>query len=121
MIINCKDRNNWTDESLWELLLKRDIEVLEILYRRHYDLLLNYGLKIYPDKELVKDCIQDLFVKLHLSRKLSNTQCVKTYLLKALRNLLVDKLSSIKETEDIEKVSFNLTIDNSALSALFQK
>ena len=39
MIINCKDRNNWTDESLWELLLKRDIEVLEILYRRHYDLL----------------------------------------------------------------------------------
>lgn len=61
MIINCKDRNNWTDESLWELLLKRDIEVLEILYRRHYDLLLNYGLKIYPDKELVKDCIQDLF------------------------------------------------------------
>lgn len=121
MIINCKDWNNWTDESLWELLLKRDIEVLEILYRRHYDLLLNYGLKIYPDKELVKDCIQDLFVKLHLSRKLSNTQCVKTYLLKALRNLLVDKLSSIKETEDMEKVSFNLTIDNSTLSALFQK
>lgn len=120
-MINYKEWNNWTDESLWELLLNRNVEILEILYRRYYDLLLNYGLKIYPDKELVKDCIQDLFVKLHLSRKLSNTICVKTYLLKALRNLLTDKLSSIKETEDVEKVCFNLTIDNFALSALFRR
>ncbi len=120
-MINYKEWNNWTDESLWELLLNRNVEILEILYRRYYDLLLNYGLKIYPDKELVKDCIQDLFVKLHLSRKLSNTICVKTYLLKALRNLLTDKLSSIKETEDVEKVCFNLTIDNFALSALFKQ
>ena len=120
-MINYKEWNNWTDESLWELLLNRNVEILEILYRRYYDLLLNYGLKIYPDKELEKDCIQDLFVKLHLSRKLSNTICVKTYLLKALRNLLTDKLSSIKETEDVEKVCFNLTIDNFALSALFKQ
>ena len=120
-MINYKEWNNWTDESLRELLLNRNVEILEILYRRYYDLLLNYGLKIYPDKELVKDCIQDLFVKLHLSRKLSNTICVKTYLLKALRNLLTDKLSSIKETEDVEKVCFNLTIDNFALSALFKQ
>lgn len=95
--------------------------VLEVLYRRHYDLLLNYGMKFYPDQELVKDCIQDLFIKLHQSNRLSPTECVKTYLLKALKNLLKDKLSSAKEMEDVEAASFNLTVEDSALYALFQK
>ena len=113
--------NNWTDESLWKLLLKKNVKVLEILYRRHYDLLLNYGMKIYPDRELVRDCIQDLFVKLQTSGKLSSCDCVRTYLLKAVRNLMLDKLSALKETEDIEQTSFSLTIDDTRLSSLFQK
>lgn len=113
--------NNWTDESLWKLLLKKNVKVLEILYRRHYDLLLNYGMKIYPDRELVRDCIQDLFVKLQMSGKLSSCDCVRTYLLKAVRNLMLDKLSALKETEDIEQTSFSLTIDDTRLSSLFQK
>lgn len=116
-----KDWYNWNDESLWELLLKKNVMVLEVLYRRHYDLLLNYGMKFYPDSDLVKDCIQDLFIKLHQSNRLSPTESVKTYLLKALKNLLKDKLASAKEMEDVETASFNLTVEDSALSALFQK
>lgn len=116
-----KDWDNWADESLWGLLLKGEAGVLAVLYRRHYDLLLNYGLKIYPDGELVKDCIQDLFVKLHLSHKLSEAACVKTYLVKAIRNLLLDKLESVRPTEDIEGTGFMLEIDDDSLSALFQR
>lgn len=102
-------------------MLKGNVRVLEILYRRHYDLLLNYGMKFYPDKEMVKDCIQDIFVKLHQSSKLSGTECVKTYLLKSMRNLLIDKLSAVRPTEDIESVSFSLSVDDSSLSALFER
>ena len=115
------DLEQKTDEALWELLLERKVMVLEILYKRHYDLLLNYGMKVYPNKDLVQDCIQDFFVKLHQSGKLSHTECVKTYFLKALRNLLIDKLSAVKETVDLEKVSFQMTIDDSVLSRLFDK
>ena len=102
-------------------IVVQDLMVLEILYKRHYDLLLNYGMKVYPNKDLVQDCIQDFFVKLHQSGKLSHTECVKTYFLKALRNLLIDKLSAVKETVDLEKVSFQMTIDDSVLSRLFDK
>lgn len=109
------------DETLWKLLLKGNIKVLEVLYRRHYDLLLNYGFKFCQDKELVKDCIQDLFVKLHQSSSLSDTSHVKTYLLRGVKNLLIDKLSSMKITEDIEDVKFYLTIDDSTLTFLFNK
>lgn len=109
------------DETLWKLLLKGNIKVLEVLYRRHYDLLLNYGYKFCQDKELVKDCIQDLFVKLHQSNSLSETHHVKTYLIRGIKNLLIDKLSSMKITEDIEDVKFDLTIDDSTLTFLFNK
>lgn len=109
------------DETLWKLLLKGNIKVLEVLYRRYYDLLLNYGFKFCQDKELVKDCIQDLFVKLHQSSSLSDTSHVKTYLLRGVKNLLIDKLSSMKITEDIEDVKFYLTIDDSTLTFLFNK
>lgn len=109
------------DETLWKLLLKGNIKVLEVLYRRHYDLLLNYGYKFCQDKELVKDCIQDLFVKLHQSNSLSGTNHVKTYLLRGIKNLLIDKLSSMKITEDIEDVKFDLTIDDFTLTFLFDK
>ena len=49
------DLEQKTDEALWELLLERKVMVLEILYKRHYDLLLNYGMKVYPNKDLVQD------------------------------------------------------------------
>lgn len=109
------------DGILWTLLLKGNTMSLEVLYRRHYDLLLNYGFKFCQDKELVKDCIQDLFVKLHQSQNLSETSHVRTYLLRGVKNLLKDRLSSIKVTEDIEQTGFDLGIDDSALSFLFQK
>ena len=99
------------DETLWILLLKGNMMTLELLYRRYYDLLLNYGLKFCQDKELVKDCIQDLFVKLHQSRNLSGTDHVRTYLLRSIKNLLMDKLSSIKLMEDIDEIGFDLKID----------
>lgn len=112
---------NWGDEALWALFLKGDMAALELLYRRHYDLLLNYGFKFCQDKELVRDCIQDLFVKIHQSRNLSETDHVKTYLLRSIKNLLMDKLSSMKIMEDIEDIGFDLEIDDSALTFLFAK
>lgn len=57
--------NKMDDKVLWNLLVKGDQKALEILYQRYYSLLLNYGLKCSTDRELVKDCIQDLFINLY--------------------------------------------------------
>lgn len=111
---------NMKDITLWNLMLKGDMKPLEVLYKRNYELLLNFGLKYVSDEEFVKDCIQDLFVKLCSSARLSSTEYVRSYLLTSLKNLIFDKLSSLKSTEDINALPFDLTIEDTALEILFK-
>lgn len=111
------------DEQIWESCLKGDKEGFKEIYSRHYSLLYNYGLKLVADKEMVKDCIQDIFIKLIKNYKnLSPTVNVKGYLLKALRNRLFDLLetkkimegiSSYEETFITEDLASTLSFDDS--------
>ncbi len=101
------------------IMLKGDTKPLEVLYKRHYELLLNFGLKYVSDEEFVKDCIQ-IFVKLCSSTRLSPTDYVRSYLLTSLKNLIFDKLSSLKSTEDINALPFDLTIEDTSLEVLFK-
>ena len=77
-------------------------------------------IKYVSDEEFVKDCIQDLFVKLCSSTRLSPTDYVRSYLLTSLKNLIFDKLSSLKSTEDINALPFDLTIEDTSLEVLFK-
>jgi RNA polymerase sigma factor (sigma-70 family) len=61
-------------------------QALEYIYRRYAKDLFNYGMKIKTHRNLVKDCIQELFVELWKSRSdLSETHHIKFYLLKAIK------------------------------------
>ena len=76
-----------SDDGLWELCLKGDMRAFRELYCRFYALLRNYGIKLLPDKSLVEDCVQDIFIKLIQNHEtLSPTVNVKGYLLKTLRH-----------------------------------
>lgn len=66
----------------------------EELYNEHYDFLLRYGLTATNNIDLVKDSIQDLFVKLYDNFNLiSNIENVRSYLLRSLKNRINDQLS----------------------------
>ena len=80
-------------------MLKGDTKPLEVLYKRHYELLLNFGLKYVSDEEFVKDCIQDLFVKLCSSTRLSPTDYVRSYLLTSFKVILERRLVSVRDTK----------------------
>lgn len=91
-----------SDEKLWKSCLTGDKEAFKEIYCRFYSLLYNYGSKLVSDKDLVKDCIQDIFIKLIQNySSLSPTPNVKGYLIKALRNKLYDALEKEKPTDDI--------------------
>ncbi|KKB46957.1 sigma-70 family RNA polymerase sigma factor [Parabacteroides sp. HGS0025] len=91
-----------SDEKLWGLCLTGDREAFKEIYCRFYFLLFNYGSKLVSDKDLVKDCIQDVFIKLiQNSGSLSFSSNVKGYLIKALRNKLYDALEKERLTENI--------------------
>ena len=93
------------DRALWSELRSGSLIALEVIYRRYYSLLLNYGMKCTPDDDMVRDCIQELFVKLAKSSNLSDTEYPRSYLLKSLRNMINDKSTSARS--QVECFSFN--------------
>lgn len=115
--ISCPNMN---DVALWNLILKGDMKAMSLLYKEHYELLLNFGLKYTSDEEFVKDCIQDVFVKLCTSKQLSPTKYVRSYLLTSLKHTIFDKLSSLKVTEELDEHHFELKIEDTVLETLFK-
>ena len=110
------------DLSLWNLLIKGDKKALEVLYLRYYSLLLNYGLKCNIDRELVKDCIQDLFVGIYQNNHIKTTNItVRSYLLRALRNNLTYKLASRREEDSLEAYVFHVPSNEDLFEQLFPK
>jgi RNA polymerase sigma factor (sigma-70 family) len=83
--------NNPGDEAvLWLQLINGDREAFASIYRTHSVSLIAYGIRLCPDRDILKDQIQELFVELWNSREnLSPTNSVKFYLFRALRNKLI--------------------------------
>lgn len=77
------------DESYikWKLFLEGDDQAYSWINTHYIQVLYNYGLQITPDSEIVKDCIQDVFVKIYKAKKkLTVPQNPKVYLMIALKN-----------------------------------
>ncbi len=78
------------DVQRWSQFREGDREAFAAIYQQHIQQLITYGLRLCPDRDLLKDQIQELFVELWHSRKnLAPVRSVKFYLFKALRYKLV--------------------------------
>lgn len=85
---------NKSDERiLWLRFLKGDDQVLSLIYLQYSNLLFDYGCRFTADKNLVKDCIQEVFCTLIRTRKnLSETDNIRLYLLKSLKRRILRDL-----------------------------
>ena len=80
-----------TDIELWTRILKGDKVAFEELYHRYYSSLFGYALRLNFDEETIKDCLQDMFVKIYVSHSsLPTLSYVKSYLYRTLLNALLD-------------------------------
>jgi len=62
-----------------------------------------YGIKFKDDPEFIKDCIQDVFLKLiQAGEKLSPTENIRFYLFRALRNAIYKEIDKSKKNELVE-------------------
>lgn len=79
--------------SLWVAFRRGEQQALSKLFLVQYDRLYRYGFRLYPREEVVKDCIQDLFLKLwHKRQSLGEVREVTPYLCQALRRGIIDVL-----------------------------
>jgi len=88
-----------SDTDLWDRFRHGDREAYQILYSRYLNALYNYGYKIIPNKAVVTDQIQDLFIDLWKYKdNLSRIKDIKYYLFRSLRNKIAKEISRNRYT-----------------------
>jgi RNA polymerase sigma factor (sigma-70 family) len=80
---------------LWKDFKNGDSNAYALIYQKYFFVLFQYGKRITSDQELVKDTIQDLFIKIWNNRNnLKETTSIRYYLLTSLKRKLLDVLRS---------------------------
>ncbi|MDR0962585.1 MAG: sigma-70 family RNA polymerase sigma factor [Mediterranea sp.] len=91
------EQQHHNPDSLWNKYISGDDDAYADLYHTYVQVLFAYALRYTSDRELAKDCLQELFVKLFRHRsRLKPTDNVKSYLLVIFKNIL---LNAIKKEE----------------------
>lgn len=94
---------NVKDEKATELLRRYrngDNAAFDELYNIYLPMLVNYGRCLTRDKELLEDCIHDVFIKLLNRNSKTDMKCVSSYLIISLRNRIVDEFRHDSFTVD---------------------
>lgn len=102
-----------TEQDLWQAFLSDDKDAFACLFNRYSDAMYAYGRKFTADSELVKDTIQDVFVKLYNNRaNLNHTESVKGYLFVALKRTLINHFNkrSMLSIEEDSEVQFEIDV-----------
>ncbi|MDR1403718.1 MAG: sigma-70 family RNA polymerase sigma factor [Tannerellaceae bacterium] len=82
-----------SEKDVWQRFIKNDEKAFAALFEQNSDKLYNYGLKFTADEETLKDCIQDLFIKLYKNRhSLPELENPQFYLFRSFKNLLIDAM-----------------------------
>ena len=83
------------------------------LYKFYYQDLYAYGVSLGFNTEDVKDAIQEVYLKLYFNERLCiDEKKIKFYLLRSVRNQLIDWERTKKDTSSIEEEerSFKLSV-----------
>jgi RNA polymerase sigma factor (sigma-70 family) len=93
------DSDKKPDEAVeyWERFRNGDDRAFTFLFDGFSDMLFNYGTKFIADGDTIKDCVQELFIKLYEGRgSLQPTDNVKFFMFRALKNQIIDFLRQNK-------------------------
>lgn len=98
------------DQVLWQLYREGDKQALGRLAECYYRVLKHYGLKFGVDESVVDDCIQELFLQLWQNRQqINTTDSVKHYLLKSLRNHILQHLR-LQKRMTLEELDWEISV-----------
>ncbi|GAB4040141.1 sigma-70 family RNA polymerase sigma factor (plasmid) [Spirosoma sp. SC4-14] len=94
---------NVQEDAVWEAFKQGDSRAFTDLVNTHYPLLLKYGLRICVKRELVKDCLHNLFIDIWNRReRLEEIRSIKAYLLTSLRRQLYKEVQRSRLTRGSE-------------------
>lgn len=92
--------DNTDTNKLWNELRNGNKEAISKLFCRYYSQLYNYGYNIVKQKDLVRDCIQELFLTLWRKRNsLNKAVSVEAYLISSLRRKIMRQIEQKRNRE----------------------
>jgi RNA polymerase sigma factor (sigma-70 family) len=110
-----------TDIELWDAAILGEHQAFGALFRRHYNLLYQYGIKICNDPVLVEDTIQDLFIDIWHNKPEIAVRSVKAYLLQAIKFKLYKSFRASKpilQIEGFQNEPFELSHETFMISSM---
>lgn len=86
------------------------------IYNKVVDDLFAYGISLGFQRESCKDAIQDVFIKIYLSRKsLSHIHNITPYIFRSFKNRLIDIARKDKYSDSINSFDNNFTLEVTVL------
>jgi RNA polymerase sigma factor (sigma-70 family) len=102
------DDTSLSEAALWEEFRRGDKASFACLYTTYYPVLFRYAKTMCQDKNLIQDCIQELFAELIKSKSsLSPTTSVKFYLYRSFKRKLIKKIAKESRTEALTEKIFD--------------
>ncbi|WP_294083728.1 RNA polymerase sigma factor [Proteiniphilum sp. UBA5384] len=99
------EKNKQSDTYLWGKFLEGDADAYAKIYKQTVQDLFRYGLLFSSDRELVKDCIHDVFIKIYANRvSLSMTDNVSAYLNTSLKNTIINQLKKNRSISSLQEM-----------------
>ncbi|MEL7147283.1 MAG: sigma-70 family RNA polymerase sigma factor [Bacteroidota bacterium] len=75
-----------SDNENWKKFCAGDEAAFAYIYRKHVQALFNFGYQLNGDRDLTRDIIQDVFIKLRFSKSKVRIKSIKSYLFKCFYN-----------------------------------
>ena len=90
--------------EVWERFREGNEVAFSYIYDSYYDVLCRKALQFSPNKSLIKDCIQDLFITIHKNRKnLGTTNSIQAYLSLSVKRKLARYLKKENRYETLDE------------------
>lgn len=110
------------EEKLLRAFIRGSGTAFSSIYKKYLNELFAYGAGLGFEKELLKDAIQEVFYKLYENRKrLTGVENLKYYLLRMLKNHLLDFYRSRIESNDISSYELTFSIKTTVLDDLISR
>lgn len=107
------------DKVLLGSFLKGNNTAFSSIYNKYVDELFAYGLGLGFEREILKDAIQDVFVKFYIHKKqLKEITHLKYYLFRMVKNRLLDIRKSYVKENSLEGPELPFLIEPSVLDDL---
>lgn len=107
-------------KNTWGRMVDGDKEAFMALYKSHYQSLFCYGFSLSTNRELTKDCIQELFIEMWNTRPSLNKEVknVKSYLFTWLRRKISRELAKLAKEKFSEELSEEFPLIQSSYEEL---